>query len=414
MQFTTSRKAKLKAMGLFEKFEGTATLYNALKEAVGRDPFGVSMDEMKGPTRAMVNGKEIVLAGTNNYLGLTYDQGAVAAAKDAVEASGTGTTGSRFANGTYAGHRELERDLAAFLGFKHCMVFSTGYQANLGAISALAQPPNDVILIDADCHACIYDGCQLSGAETIRFRHNDPESLDKRLSRLGPDVKGKLVCFEGMYSMFGDVAPVKEFVEVAHKHGAFALLDEAHSFGVFGDHGRGVCERDGVLDEVDFYTGTFSKSLASIGGFVASNHPELEYLRFSSRPYMFTASPSPANVAAASAALARLENDSSMKDNLWENANRIHAAFTQLGFDLAAPASPVIAVKLDSKEQAFMAWNFLMENGVYVNLAIPPGTPNATSILRLSVSAAHTAEDLDIVVGAYTALAEMLNGEPAA
>ena len=396
-------------MGLFEKFQGTAEAYDALKESAGRDPFGVSMDEMKGPTRAMVEGKEIVLAGTNNYLGLTYDEGAVEAAKTAVVESGTGTTGSRFANGTYAGHRALENELADFLGYSHCMVFSTGYQANLGAISALVQPPNDVILIDADCHACIYDGCQLSGAETIRFRHNDPESLDKRLSRLGPEIKGKLVCFEGMYSMFGDVAPVKELVEVAHKHGAYALLDEAHSFGVFGENGRGVCERDGVLDAVDFYTGTFSKSLASIGGFVASNHPELEYLRFSSRPYMFTASPSPANVAAASAALARLKIDHSMRKQLWENAGRVHAAFTQLGYDLCAPESPVIAVKLANREQAFLAWNFLMENGVYVNLAIPPGTPNATSILRLSVSAAHTPDDLDIVVGAYTALSEKLN-----
>ena len=247
----------------------------------------------------------------------------------------------------------------------------------------------------------------------MRFRHNDPESLDKRLSRLGANVKGKLVCIEGMYSMFGDVAPVKEFVEVAHKHGAYLLLDEAHSFGVFGDHGRGVCERDGVLDEVDFYTGTFSKSLASIGGFVASNHPELEYLRFSSRPYMFTASPSPANVAAAGAALARLKSDDSMRKQLWENANRIHDAFTQLGFTLAAPTSPVIAVILKNKEEAFFAWNFLMGKGIYVNLATGFGTPGGASILRLSVSAAHTAEDLDIVVSAYTALSEQLNATAA-
>lgn len=396
-------------MGLFDKFQSTATMYYGLREETGRDPFGVSMDEMKGPTRAMVKGKEIVLAGTNNYLGLTYDDDAVKAAQDAIEQSGTGTTGSRFANGTYAAHRQLEIDLAKFLGYKHCIVFSTGYQANLGAISALAQPPDDVILIDADCHACIYDGCQLSGAETIRFRHNDPESLDKRLSRLGEKAGGKLVCFEGMYSMFGDVAPVKEFVEVAHRHGAYVLLDEAHSFGVFGDNGRGAAEDQGVIGEVDFYTGTFSKSLASIGGFVASNHDELEYLRFSSRPYMFTASPSPANIAAASAALARLSGDQSMRLKLWDNANRIHAAFTQLGYELCAPASPVIAVKLADKAQAFKAWNILMEKGVYVNLAIPPGTPNATSILRLSVSAAHTAEDLDIVVDAYTTLSEMLS-----
>lgn len=400
-------------MGLFDKFESTATQLKGLLAASPRDPFSVSMDEMKGPTRAIVKGKEIVLAGTNNYLGLTFQKDAIEAASEAVKSSGTGTTGSRFANGTYAAHRQLEKDLAKFLGYEHCIVFSTGYQANLGAISALAQPPHDVILIDADCHACIYDGCQLSGAETVRFRHNDPESLDKRLSRLSPDVKGKLVCIEGMYSMFGDVAPVKEFVDVAHKHGAYLLLDEAHSFGVFGDHGQGVCEADGVRDQIDFYTGTFSKSLASIGGFVASNHPELEYLRFSSRPYMFTASPSPANIAAATAALAKISSDNSMRERLWENAKRIHAAFTQLGFDLCAGIGPVIAVKLANREQAFMAWNMLMESGVYVNLAIPPGTPNATSILRLSVSAAHTDDDLDVVVNAYTNLSQMLAKEKA-
>ena len=399
-------------MSLFDKFQATAKQYDTLVGAGASDPFQVSMDKMLGPTRAMVKGREIVLAGTNNYLGLTFHDEAVAAAKDAVETSGTGTTGSRFANGTYSAHRQLEEDLAAFLGFKHCIVFSTGYQANLGAISALAQPPDDVILIDADCHACIYDGCQLSGAQTVRFRHNDPDSLDKRLSRLGADVKGKLVCIEGMYSMFGDTAPVKDFIDVAHKHGAHLLLDEAHSFGVFGEGGRGVCEADGVLGEVDFYTGTFSKSLASIGGFVASNHPELEYLRFSSRPYMFTASPSPANIAAASAALNKITTDSSMRETLWENAKRVHAAFTQLGFELCAPPGPVIAVKMENREQAFAAWNFLMENGVYVNLAIPPGTPNATSILRLSVSAAHVSEDLDIVINAYTALSETLAKEP--
>lgn len=400
-------------MGLFDKFQGTAVMYDALIKGADRDPFAVSMDEMKGPTRAIVKGKEIVLAGTNNYLGLTFHGDAVAAAKEAVEKSGTGTTGSRFANGTYAAHRQLEIDLAEFLGFKHCVVFSTGYQANLGAISALAAAPNDVILIDADCHACIYDGCQLSGAETIRYRHNDPGSLDKRLSRLRDNVQGKLVCLEGMYSMFGDTAPVKGCIDIAHAHGAYVLLDEAHSFGVYGDTGRGVCEADGVRDQVDFYTGTFSKSLASIGGFVASNHPELEYLRFSSRPYMFTASPSPANIAAASAALAKISSDSSMRERLWENAKRVHAAFTQLGFELCAPVGPVIAVKLPDRHQAFKAWNFLMDEGVYVNLAIPPGTPNATSILRLSVSAAHTGDDLDAIINAYTALSETLTKETA-
>lgn len=392
-------------MSLFDKFEKNAVLYNQLSEA-GQNPFTVVMERMISPTRAVIRGKETVLAGTHNYLGQTFEPKAIEAGRQALAEQGTGTTGSRFANGTYSVHRALERDLANFLGLNHCIVFSTGYQANLGAISALATAGEDVILIDADCHACIYDGCQLSGAETIRFRHNSPESLEKRLERLGPDVKGKLVCIEGMYSMFGDIAPVKEFVEVAHRHGAHLFVDEAHSFGVYGEKGRGVAEADGVMDKIDFYSGTFSKSLAAIGGFVASNHPELEYLRFSSRPYMFTASPSPATIASTSAALANIAAKPELRERLWANARRLHAAFRQLGLNIAAEPAPVISVLLPNKETAFMAWNLLLSSGVYVNMAVPPATPNASSLLRLSVSAAHTNADMDVVVGAYGAMAE--------
>jgi len=396
-------------MSLFDKFEKNAALYNQLSEA-GQNPFTVVMEEVLGPTRAIIKGRETVLAGTHNYLGQTFEPKAIAAAQQALATQGTGTTGSRFANGTFGGHRALEDDIADFLGLNHCVIFSTGYMANLGAIAGLVTPGEDAILIDADCHACIYDGCQLSGAQTIRFRHNSPESLEKRLSRLDQNVKGKLVCVEGMYSMFGDVAPVKEFLEVAHGHGAHLLVDEAHSFGVYGGTGRGVSEADGVIDEVDFYTGTFSKSLAAIGGFVASNHKEIEYLRFSSRPYMFTASPSPATIASAGAALKNIKETPALRKRLWDNVARISATFKQLGLNMPAPPAPVISVLLPNKETAFMAWNFLLENGVYVNLAIPPGTPNATSLLRLSVSAAQTTEDIDKIVAAYTAMAETFDG----
>lgn len=395
-------------MSLFDKYRKTASVYNALSDA-GRNPFTVVMERMLGPTRAVIKGRETVLAGTHNYLGQTFHPATIAAARKAIAEEGTGTTGSRFANGTYASHRALEKQIADFLGLDHCVIFSTGYQANLGAISALARPGEDVILVDADCHACIYDGCQLSGAETIRFRHNSPDSLDQRLARLDPSIKGKLVCIEGMYSMFGDIAPIGEFIDVAHRHGAHLFVDEAHSFGVHGENGRGVCEADGVMDAVDFYSGTFSKSLASIGGFVASNHPELEYLRFSSRPYMFTASPSPANVAAAATALANIAASPALREQLWSNARRLHGAFTQLGLKLAAGVSPVISVLLPDRETAFRAWNFLLENGVYVNMAIPPGTPNSSFLLRLSVSAAHTPEDLDAIVGAYAAMAQAID-----
>ena len=394
-------------MSLFDKFQKNAEVYNSLS-AIGKNPFTVVMEEIKSPTRAVIKGRETVLAGTHNYLGQTFNLDAISAAQDALSEQGTGTTGSRFANGTFALHKSLEDDLAGFLGMNHCVVYSTGYQANLGAIAALAEPEKDIILIDADCHACIYDGCQLSGAETIRFRHNSPESLDKRMARLDPAVKGRLVCIEGMYSMFGDVAPIKEFAEVTHKHGGHLYVDEAHSFGVYGESGKGASEMDGVLDEVDFYTGTFSKSLASIGGFVASNHKELEYLRFSSRPYMFTASPSPANIASAKAALKTISSTPSLRTTLWDNAKRLHAALTQLGFTLAAEPAPVVSILLPNRDIAFMAWHALLENGVYVNMAIPPGTPNSTSLLRLSVSAAHTNEDIDQIVDAYRIMSQTL------
>lgn len=392
-------------MSLFDKFEKTAALYNSLSE-MGKNPFTVVMEEVLGPTRAMIKGRETVLAGTHNYLGQTFEKSAIEAAKKALDREGTGTTGSRFANGTFAGHRQLERDIADYLGLRSCVVFSTGYVANLGAIAGLIDPSEDVVLVDADCHACIYDGCALSGAETIRFRHNDPESLDKRLQRLDPKFKGKLVCIEGMYSMYGDTAPVKEFVDVAHRHGAMLLVDEAHSFGVYGEAGRGVCEADGVMDRIDFYTGTFSKALAAIGGFVASNHPQAEYLRFSSRPYKFTASPSPATIASAGAALTNIKNNPSIRARLWENVNRLHAALTQFGLKIAAGPAPVISVLLPTKEDAFAAWNFLLDEGVYVNMAIPPGTPGRESLLRLAVSSAHTRDDIDRLVAAYGAMAE--------
>lgn len=399
-------------MSLFDKFSRIAGQYTSLKTRAEHDPFSVVMDEIRGPARAVIKGKETVLAGTNNYLGLTCEPAVIDAACTALREQGAGTTGSRSANGTYAGHRKLEQDLAAFLEMKSCIVFSTGYQVNLGAVSALASPPDDAILIDADCHACIYDGCRLSGAKTVRFHHNSPESLDRRLSRLDPGVKGKLVCIEGMYSMYGDTAPVKELLDVARTHKALLLVDEAHSFGVYGERGRGVCEAAGVLDQIDFYTGTFSKSLASTGGFIVSRHPELEYLRLASRPYVFTASPSPANIAAATAGLDILVRNDEARRTLWSRAGPVHDAFSRLGFTLCADPGPVIAVRMETREQAVTAWNFLMNNGVYVNLAIPPGTPDASSILRLSVSAAHTPRDIRIIIDAYTALAATI-GLPA-
>jgi 8-amino-7-oxononanoate synthase len=364
--------------------------------ALGRRPFGMTFDQMLSPTRARVGNTEVILAGTNNYLGLTFSDECREAAKAAIDAHGTATTGSRLANGTYAEHVALEDDLRRFFGVAAAIVFTTGYQANLAAISALVGR-GDHLFIDADSHACIYDASRLCDAETIRFRHNSPEDLARRLSRL-PEV------IEGLYSMLGDVAPVAEFVEVAHAHGAMILVDEAHSIGCYGDHGRGLCQAEGVADQVDFITGTFSKSFASIGGFCVSRHAGLEMTRLVSRPYLFTASGSPANVATARAALAVMAADDSRRTALWDRARQLHAGLTAAGYVPASPPGPIIAVERPDELTAVREWNALLNAGIYVNIAVPPATPQAKSLLRLSVSAAHGVDEINRIIAAFQGL----------
>ena len=393
-------------MDILDKYAQLAARHDKLLE-LGADPFGVRMDELHSATEATIDGRRTILAGTNNYLGLTFDPACIAAAKAALEEYGTGTTGSRIANGTYGPHVELEAALARFLGKRSCMVFSTGYQANLAMISGLAGP-RDTLLIDADSHASIYDACKLAGATVVRFRHNDPADLDRRLRRLEGQGECKLIVVEGMYSMLGDTAPLREFVEVKERHGAFLLVDEAHSFGVFGEHGRGLAEAQGVEDAVDFTVGTFSKSLGAIGGYAAADHPCFDVLRFCARPFMFTASPSPASMASVHAALQRIEADPSLRTRIWANAERLHAGLTGIGLTPLSPVSPVIAVALPDEGTAALAWNLLRRHGVYVNLALPPGTPNSYCLLRASVSSALSFEQIDALVARFAAvLAEL-------
>ena len=393
-------------MDIFDKYAQYAQRHQQLL-AMGSDPFAVRLDDLKSATEADIDGRRTILAGTNNYLGLTYDPECIAAAEAALRHYGTGTTGSRIANGTYGLHTELEAAFARFFGKTSCMVFSTGYQANLATIAGLASP-RDVVLIDADSHASIYDACKLSGATIVRFRHNDATDLDKRLSRLGSQGDCKLVIVEGLYSMLGDTAPLPDFVEVKKRHGAWLLVDEAHSFGCFGAHGRGLAEEQGVEEEVDFVVGTFSKSLGAIGGFGASSHPQFDLLRLCARPYMFTASPSPASIASVHAALRRIEFDPSLRDRLWTNARRLHGGFTRLGLRPSSPPSPVIAVPMADEVSAALAWNLLREQGVYVNLALPPGTPNSLCLLRCSVSAAHSLAQIDEIVARFGTVMEGL------
>lgn len=390
-------------MDLFDKFQAISDVSERILEA-GDNPFGVCMERILSTTRAVIGGKEVILAGTNNYLGLTFDPECLDAARDAIGSDGSGTTGSRIANGTYAGHQALEQELADFLGYRSVMVYTTGYQANLGAISGLANS-GDIVFIDADCHASIYDGCVLSGATIVRFRHNDAADLDKRLGRVDKDSSNKLVVVEGMYSMLGDRAPLAEFTRVKNRHNAYLMVDEAHSLGVFGATGRGLAEEEGVLEDVDFVVGTFSKSLGAIGGFCASNHPKFDLVRITSHPYMYTASLSPSNVASVRAALRLLRARPELRDQLRENARSLYDGLTGLGYTVCSKDSPIVAVKAASQDEAAFMWNKLMEYGVYVNLAIPPGTPTGVSLLRCSVSAAHTESDLRGICTAFEKVA---------
>jgi 8-amino-7-oxononanoate synthase len=385
-------------MDLLSKLKGIAERHTRMK-AVGVDAIGVTNEKMLSPTRAIIEGRETILAGTNNYMGITFDPDCIAAGKKALDEFGTGTTGSRIANGSFALHADLEREFASFLDRKHCIVFTTGYQANLGMMSGLAGP-RDTIYLDADSHSSIYDGCTLSGAKLVRFRHNDAADLDKRLARgEQDDGGGKLVVLEGIYSMLGDRAPLADFIEVKKKHGFQLLVDEAHSFGVLGPNGRGLADEACLESEVDFIVGTFSKSVGAIGGFGAGDHPYFEYLRYAMRPYMFTASSSPASIATSIAAIRKLAAEPQRRKKLMENSARLFEGFKALGLDLGCDVvSPVVAVRCPDEPSTVAMWSALLKAGVYVNIALPPGTPNKLCLLRCSVSAAHTEDEIDRII----------------
>ena len=398
-------------MSLEDKVQKIQESFGALK-ALGRDPTSLEFDRVTSPTEAELNGKKMILLGTNNYLGLTFDESCVAAAKGAIDQYGTGTTGSRIANGTYGLHKQLEQRVADFYGKRSAMVYSTGYTANLGSISALAQS-GDQLLIDADSHASIYDACRMSDAEVIRFRHNDPDNLAKKLERLQDRPGDKIVVTEGIYSMLGDSAPLKEIVAVKKEYGAYLMVDEAHSLGVMGAKGRGLCEQDDVEADCDFIVGTFSKSIGTVGGFCVSDHPGLDALRSISRPYMFTASLPPAVIAAAQQSFDQIDAKPQLRDRLWRNARILFDGLEALGFKLGPEVSPVVAIMLPGKEVAVRFWNALMEAGVYTNIAIPPSTPNALSLLRSSISAAHTRDQIATALDVFAQVGADLDLIPA-
>jgi glycine C-acetyltransferase/8-amino-7-oxononanoate synthase len=386
---------------LFAKFQPIIDLREGLLASGVEDPFSLVMEKVISPTVAVCNGRETILLGTYNYMGMTFDPDVIAAGKQALDLFGAGTTGSRVLNGTYAGHREVEQALREFYAMDHAMVFSTGYQANLGIISTIAGK-GDYVVLDIDSHASIWDGCKLGDAEIVPFKHNDIEAMEKRLKRI-PAGAGKLVVLEGVYSMLGDIAPLKEMIAVAKANGAMVLVDEAHSMGFIGPNGRGVAEDQGVLDQVDFVIGTFSKSVGTVGGFCVSNHPKFEILRLVCRPYVFTASLPPSVVATAATSIRKLMHAADKRAHLWENSRTLHKGLKDRGFQLGTdnPQSAIIAVIMPDLERGAAMWEALLREGLYVNLARPPATPANMTLLRCSLCAEHSAEQVQTIIGMF-------------
>ena len=360
------------------------------------------IDRVLGPCEVVVQGRPTLMFGSNNYLGLTLHPDVVEAGRQALLEYGAGTTGSRTANGTLAQHEDLERQFADWFGKRHAIIFSTGYQANLSLIGGLCGP-DDVILIDSDSHASIYDATRQTASQVIAFRHNSPDSLNKKLERLPRGVSGRnrLVVVEGLYSIRGDVAPLGEIVDVCRAHQAYLVVDEAHSLGTYGETGLGCAEAQGVLSQVDFVVGTFSKSLAGIGGVCVSDHPELRALHFLARAYVFTASGSPSNIASVSAAVRVVRAHPELRDRLWANVHLLRKGLREIGYVIGDSASPIVPILIGDEHRTVALWQQLLTAGLYVNVILPPGCPKDDCVLRASCSAAHTPEDISRALGIF-------------
>jgi 8-amino-7-oxononanoate synthase len=363
--------------------------------ATGFYPYFRVVESEQNP-EVMVQGKKMIMLGSNNYLGLTSHPKVKEAAIEAVRKYGSGCAGSRFLNGTLDIHVKLEEKLASFFRKEAALTFSTGYQTNLGIISSIAGK-DDVIVIDKLDHASIIDACRLSYADVKKFRHNDMRSLDHVLKTSGD--KGKLVVVDGVYSMEGDIAPLPDILKVCKKYGARLMVDDAHGVGVLGKTGRGTAEHFGLEQEVDIIMGTYSKSLASIGGFVVADADVIHYMKHTSRPLIFSASPPPASVASVIAALDVIDQEPERRERLWTNTNKMMKAFKQMGFDTGVAETPIIPLVVGEMEPTFMMWKMLSDEGVFVNPVAPPAVPQGRCMIRTSYMATHTEEQLDRVLG---------------
>ncbi len=379
-------------------------------QSIGIYPYFRALSQSEGVT-ATIEGRDVVMLGSNNYLGLTTDQRVRQAMMDAVERYGTSVTGSRFLNGTLELHLELDRRLAEFVGKEAALVFPTGYQTNVGTISAMVGK-GDFVIVDKDDHASIVDGCIMARGEMKRFRHNDVSSLDSVLARLPADA-GKLVVVDGVYSMMGDLAPLPALVEICKRHGARIMVDDAHGIGVTGE-GRGTSAHFGLTDEVDLIMGTFSKSFASIGGFIAGSAEAVHYIQHRARALIFSASLPAPNVATVLRALDIMESEPQHVRNLWQNAEYMRHRLNALGYNTGASNTPIIPVILGDDFRVALAWHALIEAGVYTNPVVPPGTPPGSGLLRTSYTATHRREHLDRAVTAFREVGERLDFIPVA
>lgn len=383
---------RARAAGFADIFERSAG------EAV--TPLNVVIDEVLGPVHALIAGRATLMFGTNSYLGLNFDPSCIEIAAKSLKQYGAGSTASRVASGNQRLHVQLEEAVAALYGRRDAVVFSTGFMANLGTICALVRE-GDAIVLDAHCHASIFDACKLSGAKVTTFRHNDAGDLANILAGSPISPARTLVVAEGVYSVLGDVADLRPIVAATKSAGATIMIDEAHSLGLHGPLGRGVAEEQGVENDVDLIVGTFSKSVGVIGGYCTTNDPAFRALRFAARAYLYTASLPPAVVSAATQAIELIRRDGSRREAVWRNARAMHAGLATQGLAPYAPPGPVGALRMPGIRAGLEMWRALLQDGIYVNMLIPPATPGGDVVLRYSVSAAHEPGDVEKAVAVF-------------
>lgn len=399
---SNSQVALKKEADLFEKCHK----FTAAKEIIdaGIYPYFRVIESAQDP-EVIVGGKKMIMIGSNNYLGLTNHPKVKEAAIEALRKYGSGCAGSRFLNGTLDIHVNLEAKLARFMRKEDALIFSTGFQTNLGVISAIAGK-DDIVLIDKMNHASIIDGCRLSFSETKKYRHNDMDDLERLLQQYVD--KGKLIVVDGVFSMEGDIADLPNIVRLAKKYGARVMVDDAHGIGVLGKNGRGTAEHFGLENEVDLIMGTYSKSLASIGGFIASSKKVIHYIKHIARALIFSASPPPASVASVSAAIDIIESEPERRKRLWSNTNKMLKGFKALGFDTGKSETPIIPLMVGDDLKAFTMARLLHDKGVFANVAVSPAVPNGKALMRTSYMATHTEEQLDKVLKAFKEVGKAL------